>query len=85
MGLSVPCRATASNMSSLGPVLYILRHMAVAGWDNKMKSNDLVPRFDQFGRQKVTNLAFDPMAVAVDWLDAYRAGDLEAILESLCR
>ena len=29
----------------------------------------------------MTNLSFDPMAVAVDWLDAYRAGDIEAILE----
>lgn len=26
-------------------------------------------------------MAFDPMAAAVDWLDAYRAGDIEAILE----
>ncbi|WP_342739501.1 nuclear transport factor 2 family protein [Bradyrhizobium sp. B117] len=24
---------------------------------------------------------FDPMAAAVDWLDAYRAGDIEAIME----
>ncbi|AWM08816.2 nuclear transport factor 2 family protein [Bradyrhizobium symbiodeficiens] len=36
---------------------------------------------NQFGRQQVTNSSFDPMAVAVDWLDAYRAGDIEAILE----
>ncbi|QQO23173.1 nuclear transport factor 2 family protein [Bradyrhizobium diazoefficiens] len=26
-------------------------------------------------------MSFDPMAIAVDWLDAYRAGDIEAILE----
>jgi len=26
-------------------------------------------------------MSFDPMGVAVDWLDAYRAGDIEAILE----
>ncbi|MGY8633527.1 nuclear transport factor 2 family protein [Bradyrhizobium sp. 14AA] len=26
-------------------------------------------------------MSFDPMAVAVDWLDAYRAGDIEAILD----
>lgn len=26
------------------------------------------------------NLSFDPVAVAIDWLDAYRAGDIEAIL-----
>ncbi|MBR0791782.1 nuclear transport factor 2 family protein [Bradyrhizobium manausense] len=26
-------------------------------------------------------MSFDPMAVAVDWLDAYRAGDIESILE----
>lgn len=26
-------------------------------------------------------MSFDPMAVAIDWLDAYRAGDIEAILE----
>ncbi|MBJ7405862.1 MAG: nuclear transport factor 2 family protein [Bradyrhizobium sp.] len=26
-------------------------------------------------------MSFDPMAVAVDWLDAYRAGDLETIME----
>ncbi|WP_080134690.1 YybH family protein [Bradyrhizobium sacchari] len=26
-------------------------------------------------------MAFDPLAAAVDWLDAYRAGDVEAILE----
>jgi ketosteroid isomerase-like protein len=26
-------------------------------------------------------MRFDPMAVAIDWLDAYRAGDIEAILE----
>ena len=26
-------------------------------------------------------MSFDPMAVAVDWLDAYRAGDIEAILK----
>lgn len=25
-------------------------------------------------------MSFDPMAAAVDWLDAYRAGDIEAIL-----
>ena len=25
-------------------------------------------------------MSFDPMAAAVDWLDAYRAGDLETIL-----
>lgn len=29
----------------------------------------------------MTNISFDPMAVAVDWLDAYRAGDIEAILD----
>ncbi|BBO03336.1 hypothetical protein ABH991_002910 [Bradyrhizobium ottawaense] len=26
-------------------------------------------------------MSFDPMATAVDWLDAYRAGDIQAILE----
>ncbi|MET3966731.1 nuclear transport factor 2 family protein [Bradyrhizobium sp. S3.2.12] len=26
-------------------------------------------------------MAFDPMAAAVDWLDAYRAGDFETILQ----
>ncbi|QQN64912.1 nuclear transport factor 2 family protein [Bradyrhizobium diazoefficiens] len=26
-------------------------------------------------------MSFDPMAAAIDWLDAYRAGDVEAILE----
>ena len=26
-------------------------------------------------------MSFDPMAAAVDWLDAYRAGDLDAILK----
>ncbi|MBR0995212.1 nuclear transport factor 2 family protein [Bradyrhizobium japonicum] len=26
-------------------------------------------------------MLFDPMAAAVDWLDAYRAGDIETILE----
>ncbi|WBL78808.1 nuclear transport factor 2 family protein [Bradyrhizobium xenonodulans] len=26
-------------------------------------------------------MSFDPMAAAVDWLDSYRAGDIEAILE----
>lgn len=26
-------------------------------------------------------MTFDPMAVAVDWLDAYRAGDIDAILD----
>lgn len=26
-------------------------------------------------------MAFDPIAAAVDWLDAYRAGDIESILE----
>ena len=25
-------------------------------------------------------MSFDPMATAVDWLDAYRAGDIDAIL-----
>ncbi|MET3971362.1 hypothetical protein ACVWXN_000085 [Bradyrhizobium sp. i1.4.4] len=25
-------------------------------------------------------MSFDPMAAAVDWLDAYRAGDIECIL-----
>lgn len=25
-------------------------------------------------------MSFDPMAAAVDWLDAYRTGDIEAIL-----
>lgn len=25
-------------------------------------------------------MSFDPMAAAIDWLDAYRAGDIEAIL-----
>ena len=28
----------------------------------------------------VRNLSFDPMAAAVDWLDAYRSGDLKTIL-----
>lgn len=28
----------------------------------------------------MTNHSFDPMAVAVDWLDACRAGDIDAIL-----
>lgn len=27
-------------------------------------------------------MAFDPMAAAVDWLDAYRAGDIDAILDA---
>jgi hypothetical protein len=27
------------------------------------------------------NMSFDPMAAAIDWLDAYRAGDIEAILK----
>ena len=26
-------------------------------------------------------MSFDPMAAAVDWLDAYRAGDIESILK----
>ncbi|WP_247834255.1 hypothetical protein [Bradyrhizobium sp. 200] len=26
-------------------------------------------------------MTFDAMAAAVDWLDAYRAGDIESILE----
>ena len=26
-------------------------------------------------------MSFDPMAIAIDWLDAYRAGNIEAILE----
>jgi ketosteroid isomerase-like protein len=26
-------------------------------------------------------MSFDPMASAVDWLDAYRAGDIDTILE----
>ncbi|QOZ67172.1 nuclear transport factor 2 family protein [Bradyrhizobium arachidis] len=26
-------------------------------------------------------MSFDPMAAAIDWLDAYRAGDLETLLE----
>ena len=26
-------------------------------------------------------MSFDPMAAAVDWLDAYRAGDLENLLD----
>jgi hypothetical protein len=26
-------------------------------------------------------MSFDPMAAAVDWLDAYRAGEIETILE----
>lgn len=26
-------------------------------------------------------MSFDPMAAAIDWLDAYRAGDLDAILK----
>ncbi|UFW46404.1 MULTISPECIES: nuclear transport factor 2 family protein [Bradyrhizobium] len=26
-------------------------------------------------------MSFDPMAAAVDWLDAYRAGDIETLLE----
>lgn len=29
---------------------------------------------------EVTNISFDPMAAAIDWLDAYRAGDLETIM-----
>ncbi|QIO37210.2 MULTISPECIES: nuclear transport factor 2 family protein [Bradyrhizobium] len=29
----------------------------------------------------MTTVSFDPMAAAIDWLDAYRAGDIEAILE----
>lgn len=30
---------------------------------------------------QVRNMPFDPMAVALDWLDAYLAGDIEAILD----
>jgi len=30
-------------------------------------------------------MSFDPMAAAVDWLDAYRAGDIETILEMYAR
>jgi|SRR6185437_6133459 ketosteroid isomerase-like protein len=26
-------------------------------------------------------MSFDPMAAAVDWLDAYRAGDIETLLD----
>jgi len=26
-------------------------------------------------------MSFDPMAAAVDWLDAYRAGDIDSIME----
>jgi len=26
-------------------------------------------------------MSFDPMAAAVDWLDAYRAGDIDTVLE----
>ncbi|APG09684.1 ketosteroid isomerase [Bradyrhizobium japonicum] len=26
-------------------------------------------------------MSFDPMAAAIDWLDAYRAGDIDAILK----
>ena len=26
-------------------------------------------------------MSFDPMAAAVDWLDAYRAGDIDSVLE----
>ncbi|QOZ73519.1 nuclear transport factor 2 family protein [Bradyrhizobium arachidis] len=26
-------------------------------------------------------MSFDPMAAALDWLDAYRAGDIETLLE----
>ncbi|WFU74843.1 nuclear transport factor 2 family protein [Bradyrhizobium sp. CB2312] len=26
-------------------------------------------------------MSFDPMAAAVDWFDAYRAGDIEAIVD----
>ena len=26
-------------------------------------------------------MSFDPMAATIDWLDAYRAGDIEAMLE----
>ena len=29
----------------------------------------------------MANVSFDPLALAVDWLDAYRAGDIETILE----
>jgi ketosteroid isomerase-like protein len=29
---------------------------------------------------KVSNMSFDAMAAMVDWIDAYRSGDVEAIL-----
>jgi hypothetical protein len=45
MGLSIPCLADASNIDlALGPVLYVLRHMAVAGWDIKIIGGSVVPR-----------------------------------------
>ncbi|WBL80109.1 nuclear transport factor 2 family protein [Bradyrhizobium xenonodulans] len=34
-----------------------------------------------FDRIQPRNMSFDPMAVAIDWLDAYRAGDIGAILD----
>jgi ketosteroid isomerase-like protein len=30
-------------------------------------------------------MPFDPMAVVIDWLDAYRAGDIEAILDMFAK
>jgi ketosteroid isomerase-like protein len=30
---------------------------------------------------QVRNMSFDPMAAAIDWLDAYRSGDLEIVLK----
>jgi hypothetical protein len=48
MGLSIPCLADASNIDfTLGPVLYFLRHMAVAGWDIKIKRGLAVPGLNQ--------------------------------------
>jgi hypothetical protein len=67
---------------ALGPVPYVVRHMAVPGWDIKIKKGLAVPEPDpDLDAMRVKNMSFDPMAVAVDWLDAYRAGDIEAILE----
>jgi hypothetical protein len=41
----------------------------------------MAPTLELSKRQTGSPMSFDPMAAAVDWLDAYRSGDLTTILE----
>jgi len=84
------------NIGYFAPGIYILRHIAGGRAKSinicsrcptdllrrltKILLCELCSRWDIL-KDKMSNISFDPMAAAIDWLDAYRSSDLEVILE----